>query len=102
MFAYTVQCTFTDQAVAEEWLVWLREEHLADVCRVGALGAEVVRFDGEPIRCEVRYRFASRAAFDTYERDHAPRLREEGLRRFPIERGLTYLRSTGEIVVEYS
>lgn len=98
MFAYTVACEFTDPAVAEEWLQWLREEHLADVLGAGASAAEVVRLDGSPVRIEVRYRFHSRAAFEVYERDHAPRLRAEGLRRFPLERGLTYTRSTGEIV----
>ena len=96
MFAYTVTCTFPDSAVAEQWLKWLREEHLAEVCAAGALDAEVVRFDGIPARCEVRYHFASRDAFAAYERDHAPRLRAEGLRRFPPECGLKYERSIGE------
>ena len=98
MFTYTVRCTFSDPAVVDEWIAWLRDEHLADVCAAGAVDAEVVRLDGEPLRIEVRYRFADRAAFDRYERDHAPRLREEGLRRFPLERGLSYARRTGEIV----
>ena len=97
-FAYTVSCTFTDPAVADAWTQWLRDEHLADVCAGGAVAAEVVRLDGTPLRTEVRYRFADRAAFERYEREHAPRLREEGLRKFPLELGLTYSRSTGELV----
>ena len=102
MFAYTVQCTFGDAATADAWVRWLRDEHLAEVCRAGALAAQVVRLDGEPVRCEARYGFASRGAFETYERDHAPRLRAEGLERFPLEMGLTYVRTTGEIVAERS
>ena len=102
MFAYTVACEFTDPAVADEWLDWLIGEHLAQVVAAGALDADVVRIDSgpgaAPIRCEARYRFASRAAFGEYERDHAPRLRADGLARFPPERGLRYERSTGEIV----
>lgn len=100
MFAYTVACTFDDAGVAEEWVAWLRDEHLADVCAAGALDAEVVRLDGEPPTVEVRYHFADRAAFGRYEAEHAPRLRAEGLARFPLERGLHYRRSTGEVVAE--
>ncbi len=105
MFAYTVACTFEDAAVAEEWIAWLRDEHLRDVCDAGAIDALVIRCDveaGAKPRCEVRYRFTSRAAFDAYVRDHAQRLRAEGLKRFPPERGLAYERSTGEIVAEHS
>lgn len=99
MIAYTVTCTFDDPSVAVEWLDWLEIEHLADVCEAGALSADVVRLDGDPVTCAVRYRFASREAFDAYERDHAPRLRAEGLERFPLERGLAYARSVGEVVL---
>ena len=106
MFSYTVACTFDDPRVADEWIAWLRDEHLADVCAAGAVDAEVIRCDaageaGRKTRCEVRYHFASRAAFDAYVRDHAPRLREEGLKRFPPERGLVYQRSSGEVAVTH-
>ena len=101
MFAYTVTCTFDDPRIAEEWIDWLRDEHLRDVCAAGALDAEVIRCDvssGAKPQVEVRYHFQSRAAFDGYVRDHAPRLRAEGLKRFPPERGLTYERSNGEVL----
>lgn len=101
MFAYTVTCTFEDTEVAEKWLEWLREDHLADVCNAGALDAEVVRIDSDVTQIEVRYRFESRDAFQAYERDHAPRLREEGLEKFPLKLGLRYERMTGEIVTTY-
>lgn len=102
MFSYTVACTFNDPRVAEEWIRWLRDEHLRDVRAAGALDAEAIRCDvaaGAKSRIEVRYHFESRAAFDAYVRDHAPRLREEGLKRFPPERGLAYERSSGEVLV---
>jgi hypothetical protein len=104
MFAYTVTCTFDDAAVADEWIAWLRDEHLRDVCEAGALDAQVARMDGEQegkAIVQVRYHFADRDAFARYERDHAPRLREEGLKRFPLEQGLAYTRSTGEIVAQH-
>jgi hypothetical protein len=100
MIAYTVTVTFDDPRVAAEWVSWLRDVHLADVCAAGALDAEVVRFDGSPARCEVRYHFGSREQFAAYERDHAPRLRAEGLRRFHPDRGVRYERSLGDVLVE--
>ncbi|MEM6794913.1 MAG: DUF4286 family protein [Acidobacteriota bacterium] len=98
--AYTVSCRFTDPEVAERWLTWLREGHLADVVVAGASTAVAVRLDGDPVRCEARYLFDSRKAFEAYEREHAPRLRAEGLELFPLELGLEYSRSVGEILHE--
>ncbi|TVQ54585.1 MAG: DUF4286 family protein [Phycisphaerales bacterium] len=106
-YSYTVTCTFTEAAVADEWIAWLNDEHLRDVCEAGALDAEVIRFEPDPagehqfIVCEVRYHFKDKASFAAYERDHAPRLREEGLKRFPPERGLQYARRTGEVRGQY-
>ena len=96
---YTVRCTFEDPDVQEAWLHWLREVHAADLLRAGAIRAEVVRLDGDPPTCEAHYLFPSREVFDRYEADHAPRLRAEGLRRFPLSLGLTYERRVGEIEV---
>jgi len=96
MFSYTVRCTFESDSIAQAWIAWLRDEHLAEVIAAGALDAEVIRFDGSPIRAEVRYHFSSKESFAAYERDHAPRLRAEGLKRFPPDRGLLYERFTGQ------
>lgn len=104
MHAYTVTADFTDAAVADEWITWLRDEHLAEVlASPGCLSAEVIRFHAAPdpmlTRCEVRYHFTDREAFAAYERNHAPRLREEGLKHFPTSRGITYARSTGDVML---
>jgi hypothetical protein len=96
--AYTVAVTFADGALAGEWLRWLRDGHVAEVLAGGAADAEVVELDGPPFSYEVRYHFPSREAFDRYEREHAPRLRAEGLRRFPPEKGITYCRSAGRVL----
>ena len=101
-FSYTVRATFASDALCEEWVEWLRSEHLREVCEAGAVDAEVIRFDGEPRCCEVRYHFESRAAFIAYERDHAPRLRADGLARFPVERGVKYERATGEVIAMHA
>jgi len=97
-YRYTVHATFEDDAVAREWLQWLAEGHCDEVLKGGATSVEVVALDGEHIAFEVRYEFPSRGCFDEYEQGHAPRLRAEGLERFPIERGIVYARTTGELV----
>jgi hypothetical protein len=97
--AYTVAVTFPDAVLADEWLRWLAEGHIAEVLAGGATDAEVVAFDSPERSFEVRYHFPSREVFERYERDHAPRLRADGLRRFPVERGITYRRSLGGVVL---
>lgn len=94
-FVYRVRCTFTDPAVAERWVAWLQQTHLDEVVEAGATSAELLELDGEGPTYEAVYRFADRAAFERYEAEHASRLREDGLQRFPLALGLTYTRTTG-------
>jgi len=102
--AYTVYTTFRDAALADEWLGWLRDGHLAEVMAGGATDAEIIELDAPPDAppggraFEVRYHFASRESFARYERDHAPRLRAEGLKLFPVERGVSYRRAVGLVL----
>jgi len=99
--AYTVGATFQDKTLADEWLRWLREGHVADVLAGGATRAEIIILDNPSPAFEVRYRFPSREAFARYEREQAPRLRAEGLQRFPVEKGICYHRSVGVICDEF-
>lgn len=96
--AYTVAVTFKEQALADSWLAWLRGGHIAEVIAGGATNAEIVAMDGPEAAFEIRYRFAARAVFEKYEREHAPRLRAEGLALFPVEKGVSYRRSLGAVV----
>ena len=96
--AYMVAATFPDSDRAEAWLRWLAEGHIAEVLAGGAASAEIVALDAPPLTYEVHYRFPSREAFERYERDHAPRLRAEGLRLFPVEQGVRYRRSVGIVL----
>ncbi len=98
MIVYTVTCTFLNEALADEWVQWLADEHLAEVIEAGAQNAEVTRLDGSSVRIEARYHFESREAFNEYERNHSPRLRNEGLKKFPLDRGLSYVRGIGEVI----
>jgi hypothetical protein len=97
MIAYRVSATFPNSDVADEWLHWLREGHVAAVLAGGATSAEIVALDTPAHAYEVRYRFPSRETFEKYEREHAPRLRAEGLRRFPVEKGIQYRRCIGVV-----
>lgn len=96
MIAYTVRI-HVPAALEGEWRAWI-DGHVREVIAAGALAAEVVRLDGADPVFEARYRFAGRDTFAAYERDHAPRLRAEGLARFGPERGVRYERSLGEVV----
>jgi hypothetical protein len=98
MFSYTVRCEFSDPEVARQWIEWLRQSHIRDVLNAGAQSAEVFSIIGEHETYEIRYRFASQQDFAAYELHHAPRLRKEGLEKFPLELGLRYTRATAELV----
>lgn len=95
MLSYVVRMDFDDPSVLAEMRAWLEDPHVADVLAAGAVAAELVVLDGA-LALEVRYRFASREAFADYERDHAARLRAEGVARL-AGRPARFTRSTGEI-----
>ncbi|MFZ5443917.1 MAG: DUF4286 family protein [Myxococcota bacterium] len=95
-FDYTVHAEFDDAAVATDWVAWLQHGHLDDVLEGGALEAELVQLS--PTKLEVRYRFASAESFAAYERDFAPKLRAEGLAKFPPSRGVRLSRTTGQVL----
>lgn len=101
VMVYMVTATFNDSALADAWLRWLRDGHVAAVLAGGATAAEVIAVNGPTLTFEVRYRFPSRESFERYERDHAPQLRAEGLRQFPPERGIRYHRSNGLLLDEF-
>jgi len=106
MLIYTVTCEYEgdDPAAWRTYLAWLMEGHLAEVCAGGALEAWLLLPDRDadpaaaarPLARAV-YRFASRAAFADYERDAAPRLRAEGLRRFPAAAGFRFSRELAAV-----
>jgi hypothetical protein len=101
MLRYTVTVKLPDAATAERFVTWLRGGHIAEVIAGGATSAEICRVDGDAITYDISYRFPSRAAFATYERDHAPRLREEGRTLFPPAAGIVYQRRVADVVTEF-
>ena len=97
-YRYTVKAVFQEEKVAAEWLDWLRNGHCAEVLKCGASAVELTALDSEPLSFEVRYMFPDFDVFSRYESQHAPRLREEGLIQFPVDRGITYSRTTGSVI----
>ena len=76
-----------DAATADDYLAWLRE-HIAQICALpGFLGATLyvvtdpASAPGRNALC-VQYRVRDQSALDDYLRDHAPRLRADGMARF--------------------
>jgi hypothetical protein len=75
-----------DQAIEAAFDTWLRD-HTADVLQFdGFLSAEIL--DDEAVapagrvRRIVQYRLRNRSALETYLREHAPRLRQQGVEKF--------------------
>src|SRR6516164_1862228 len=101
MIRYTVTVTLPDHATADRFLAWLRNGHIAEVLAGGARSAEIFRVDGDAITVEIAYRFPSRSAFAAYERDHAPRLREEGSTLFPPASGIVDQRGLAELIASF-
>ena len=100
-FIYAVIATLPDEETARAYRDWLTDGHVQAVLEGGATAAAVTRLHhdpGDPPRIESRYVFASREAFEAYERDHAPALRADGAQRFGSRPGVSFARWTGDLV----
>jgi hypothetical protein len=98
---YSVTAEFDSLEVASEYVSWLQHSHLADVLNGGATEARLVRLEPtteRPLAFQTRYRFPSMAAFTLYEQQFAPKLRAEGLAKFPASRGVRISRGLAEIL----
>ena len=102
---YTVTAELVDQEIAREYVAWLRAGHLREVVELGgASEARVVELDAEGsvcVRVQSSYVFANRGKFEAYVRDHAPRLRADGLALFGPSRGarqVKFSRTIGSVL----
>jgi hypothetical protein len=91
---YTVRIDFDDATLRDEFGIWLRDHHIKDVLAAGAQGAKLY-VHGDTYAIDVRYTFDSREDFEAYERDHAPRLRADGI-AFLAGRTARFTRTTSE------
>ncbi len=102
---YTVTATISDSATLREYVDWLRNGHVQQVIEGGAESGVVVLLDpdgtGRTVqRVVTQYIFASRDAFERYEREHAPALRADGLARFGPQTGrdVVFARTVGVVL----
>ena len=75
-----------DAAIEGPFDTWLRD-HIADVLQFdGFLSAEILDDESVPppgrVRRTVQYRLRDRTALETYLREHAPRMRAQGVEKF--------------------
>ena len=76
-----------DAAIRADYLAWLRT-HVEEICALpGFTGAQVFEIadpapDAGRLALCVQYRLVDAAALDAYLREHAPRLRADGVARF--------------------
>jgi hypothetical protein len=101
MIRCTVTVTLPDAATAERFVAWLCSGHIAEIIAGGATSVEIFHLDSVANAYEIDYRFPSRAVFAVYERDVAPRLREESRMLFPPANGIAYQRSVAEVVARF-
>ena len=89
LLVYEVNLEF-DRAIEADYRAWLAI-HMRDILALpGFTSAEVFEVLDPPptagrIGLSVRYFMRDRAALDDYQREHAPKLRAEGLKRFGEE-----------------
>lgn len=96
MIVYVIELE-VEAALASDYLSWLRAHMQELLALPGFTRAEIFeRLEPAPepgrVGYSVHYRLRDRAAFQAYLRDHAPRLRDAGLRAFGdrvhVRRGL--------------
>ncbi len=88
MVTYIVRATVRHE-IYEEYVTWLENEHIADVIALpGFLGAQLCLRKGGSMESSskevmVQYQLKDEDAIKTYISEHAMRLREKGLAKFP-------------------
>jgi len=106
-FCYTVTAETESPDAAEAYRAWLLGGHIQSVIEGGASRGELIQIEsepGDPIRIQSRYIFQSREMFETYEREYASALREEGIRLFgpKSEHPMLFSRTHSNIIAEFA
>src|SRR5690242_10762476 len=81
MIIYNVT-TKLDAAIADEWLAWLKNEHIPEVTGTGCFShAMILRLidtgDDEGVTFAIQYHAANRELYDRYITQHAPTMRRK-------------------------
>jgi len=94
-----------DPSIHEEWLSWMKSEHIPKVLGTGkfvkATFSEVlVEEDTESKTYSVQYLSPSRESLDAYYRENAQALRSEGLKKFADK--MLAFRTELEVIDEFT
>ncbi|MBK6836005.1 MAG: DUF4286 family protein [Bacteroidetes bacterium] len=84
MYIYNVTLNM-DAAIAEEWLHWMKTQHVPDVLKTGCfVGNQIVKILGndEGATYSVQYTFKTMEDYDRYKAEHAPALQKEHTEKF--------------------
>lgn len=86
MIIYNVTIN-VDESIHQDWLKWMQNKHINDVLATGLFtSAKMVRVLVEEemggTTYAIQYSIDSRAKLEDYYKNHAPRLRQEGLQLF--------------------
>ena len=103
MIIYNVTVNI-DESIHDEWLIWIKA-HIPKVLGTGkfekaTLSQVLVEEDMGGVTYSIQYRSYSREALDTYYREDADTLRNEGLKKF-ADKMLSF-RTELNIVDEYT
>lgn len=86
MIIYNVTIN-VDESIHQDWLKWMQNKHINDVLATGLFtSAKMVKVLVEEemggTTYAIQYATDSRAKLEDYYKNHAPRLRQEGLQLF--------------------
>ncbi|MGS2741401.1 DUF4286 family protein [Sinomicrobium sp. M5D2P17] len=103
MYIYNVTINI-DEAVHDEWLVWMRDTHIPDMLATGKFSNArmlkvLVEEEMGGVTYSVQYIADSKATLEKYYKEDASRLREEGQKRF-ADKFVTF-RTELEIISEH-
>lgn len=103
MIIYNVTVN-VEEAVQDDWLQWMREEHIPDMIATGKFtGARMVKVLVEEemggITYSVQYYTRNKATLEQYYREDAEKLRNEALKKFPNK--FVAFRTELEIISEH-
>lgn len=103
MIIYNVTINL-DESIHNEWLLWIKE-HIPQVLATGKfkeakLTRVLIEEELGGVTYSVQYRAISRESLDTYYKEDAERLRNEGFKKFG-DKALSF-RTELEIIDEYS
>lgn len=76
-----------EPGIAEQWLIWMKEEHIAEMMNTGLfsdyrMSKLMEQDEADGVTFIVQYHTDSIENYQSYLSEHAPRMRQKGLSKF--------------------